>query len=297
MILASEFAIVKCDTMSDIGAVELFGRGIPATLTGKRPECLAEAFENHLYLYHSGKAFTEALTDLLREARSTGKTSNPVLGFLQGYEPVFRAYEKILPTEESIKAKAIFNQQLAQGLFLAQNDPETRETAVLFVQTIGAMDKAEVPLGVACDIYLSGARAQAGLMRVFSDQSYMLFLPDVHNPDEVWEWDVRGGVDFAVVDSQKRWVLLVDAKSDSAKGDDRLDFCYHFRNPQEARARVMIEIARSVMQKDGVQGGYKAGIYPIEIKLHNRAMNELGVIAGRLSRQLVHSIEKKLGGT
>lgn len=283
--------------MGESPAVEWFAQASP--YKAYPPADVAQAFGARLK-YFTGKPHAVALNHLLREATSqVVDPKDPVLQFLNNYEPIFREYENLFSRDKVTKeAQAVFNQQLAQGLYVAHQRYDIQEPAIQFVQTIRAMNDAEIPLGVACNVIVSGARAHAGVMEVFNNNGYSIAMPDPDNHDEVSLWDVQANTDFVGYKTGERAeaLLLIDAKSNSSwtPGNYYKGYNYQIGSGDDRNRKTWKTVAMSALHHLGGVTSDKTGFEHMIISLHNDEMDDLGSISPDLGSQLIHSLETKL---
>ena len=284
--------------MGESSAVEWFAQASP--YQAYPPVSVAQAFGNQLKFF-PGRPHSEAFSKLLENATSReGDPEDPVGQFLRSYEPIFREFESMFSRDrEATEARAVFNQQLAQGLYIAHERYDIQEPAIRFVQTIRAMNDAKIPLGVACNLIVSGARAHAGLMEVFQRNGYSIAMPDSDNLNEVSLWDNQAGTDFVAhkVGETAEALLLIDAKSDSSwtPGNFYRGYNYVVASGNNRNKRVWNTVATSALHHLGGRGSERTGVEHVVISLQNPEMDDLGSISQDLGRQLIHSLEKKLG--
>lgn len=274
------------------GNIELFGSGIPKSLIGMHPENLARDFSTYMQGL-SSSTYRETLTELLLQSGTEGETTSLINRFIRHYKPLLERFERIFRSEDLTRDRALFSQKLAQGLFLAQEDPEVASSAMFFINTIGAMNDADIGLGIACNIYLTGARAHAGLMHGFEKEGYAIVMPDVDNPSEVYEWDVKASVDFVAIHPSGT-VLLIDAKIDSSLKDAPYvkPYTYVVDNISENKKNGARAIAASALKSAGFQNG--KNLVHLTIIIREECLDSLGRINQTIIQQMDHSLKKKL---
>jgi hypothetical protein len=115
---------------------------------------------------------------------------------------------------EDIVVKAVFNQRLAQSLFVVNRsgDYELRRKAEVFTNVIEALSMSGTSMGIEAKKALAGARAQAGAMKVLSEAGYQVIVPDTENEKEVETWDVLGMADFVAIPPWGGEIICVDVK-------------------------------------------------------------------------------------
>lgn len=281
---------------------ELFGSASPEIIGGLQAGEVAGAFSNYLGMYYRGKPYPDALSGLLQEVEQ-GNMGNPALRFVEQYQPLFREFETYLRTNrESIVAKAILNQRLAQSLSAAQSDYAIGENAMKFIEIVDTMRTADIELGKACSKALNGARSQAGLMGEFERHEYQILMPNTDDPEEVSLWDVHGGTDFVAVKMQGKKVMavvLVDAKSDAgSSGSFSNNYRIEIHPNTDRRIELWNQIAASALDRlaneiPGLVVSDNLVLRHMNIILHGRTMDELGRIKDyTMGNQLMQAVEK-----
>lgn len=128
-------------------------------------------------------------------------------------------------TDKEITEYARMNQLLAQDYFYLNGTSATedqRQNASDFFEFVTALPHLDMLRDVAAS-QLHGAQAQAGLMRLLTDDGWSVYVPDIINPDEIKTWDVEGDVDLVVWKPGLKKVLLLNSKGRWAEdeGADR----------------------------------------------------------------------------
>lgn len=279
--------------MQDIGAEAqvFFGSSGPPLDV----RSVVQATRNMLDLHTAGRVtHAQRLQGL---ASAAHEAANPATEYRDRYRELFSRFETILSSDrEAIVAKAIFNQQLAQSLWRVQTDYRIAGGAEEFVTIIRAMDAAGIPLGIACNKVVSGARAQAGLMHVFDESGYHVVVPDPSKQNEVKEWDVEAGVDLVAFDEKNLVLYLIDAKSDSHERDEYDYRPYHYEFDKETNGRnadKYQKVAKQAMKKLE-QSASRVQFCHVTITLHNDAMDNLGIIDNEVGTGLIHSLMNRL---
>ncbi len=282
--------------------IELFGSASPVIIEGLHAGDVASTFKNYLGMFYRGKRYPDALSGLLQEVEE-GNISNPALRFVEQYQSLFREFETYLRTDkESIVAKAIFNQRLAQGIAVAQTDSDIGEKAMKFIEIVRAMGFTGIELGRACNNALNGARTHAGLMSEFDRHGYQILMPNTDDPREVSIWDVAGGTDFVAVKMEGRKVrsvVLVDAKSDAgSSGSDSNNYRIEIHSKNDRRSGLWHAIARSAldhldMEISDMEIPDDIVLRHMNITLHGHTMDDLGgIIDSRVGNQLMNAVGK-----
>lgn len=109
---------------------------------------------------------------------------------------------------------AKFHQQLAADYLVAfsNNDPTFQKGLETFAQFVQQMSQRGEKAFIFAHQAINGAKAQAALMKHFTENGWLTVAPDPQNDEEIKIWDVMHGVDYVVIDEQGR-VRFIDAKS------------------------------------------------------------------------------------
>jgi hypothetical protein len=129
----------------------------------------------------------------------------------------------ISPEDESFKLEwATINQKFAAEIFglgePAKDEADRRKKAetALTIQVLKLLSGYGLPGTIYSQegflIYLNGALAQAGLMRVLTDNHYAVFAPKWEDPEEIRKLDLQG-VDMIAVGEKA--VFFIDVKGRS----------------------------------------------------------------------------------
>lgn len=125
-------------------------------------------------------------------------------------------------TEDELTEYARTNQQLVQDYFYLSGQnatDEQKQHASDFFNIIMALPSGEMLKDIVAS-QLRGAQAQAGLMRLLSENGWRVFVPDVTNPKEVALWDVDGDVDLVAYQPGSKKLLLINTKGRTSLEDD-----------------------------------------------------------------------------
>lgn len=157
------------------------------------------------------------------------RSDSEVKSFVKIYQDLLIDLNDVLilgKQENMDKESKIFlaqvNQKLAVDFYKAlsaEKESEQRQSAEFFVNFINAFCSADQSVAPKIRNLLRGARVQAGLMKSLRDMGCYVWIPENTSEDEIREWDVDGGVDFAVVTPTGN-LYLMDAKARKFLKDD-----------------------------------------------------------------------------
>lgn len=124
-------------------------------------------------------------------------------------------------TDEELTQYARMNQLLVQDYFYLNGTSATedqRRNANDFFEFVTALPHLDMLKDIIAS-QLRGAQAQAGLMRLLSENGWQVYVPDINNANEVKTWDVEGDVDFVAYQPGSKKLLLINSKGRTAKDD------------------------------------------------------------------------------
>lgn len=248
----------------------------------------------------------EAVEKLIKDAQeSVGKTD--IYSFIGSYDKLLKGViykfgqEKKLPPgaylEYDVAAQmANFNQELARDLAIAiKGSAQQKKSAEFFITTIYSM-RGYTPLAECSAKIVNGARGQAGLMNLL-DRDYEIIIPETaseknkNSTQEVLDWDVHGGIDFAAV--WQGTVFLIDTKAKSeifARAGIKWDPKIELKTATGRRAIMHQKILDAIRKTTNLP--YKVRLRYLEITLPSTSnqLSLLGEIDEPTSKNLLDNL-------
>lgn len=128
------------------------------------------------------------------------------------YDSFFTSFSDLLYLEEHrldesdldfVISGAVFNQRLAADYYRSLTLGKSQRTGLdqfnAIIKSLAPSAKDQNKMAAQLEMKVSGARVQAGLMKLITDNGGIVLVPDPENEDEIKKWDVEGKTDMVVI--------------------------------------------------------------------------------------------------